>query len=177
MEINKYNNGKIYTVRSFKTDKYYIGSTCETLAKRFWSHQHRSNKCSSKEIIELDDAYIELLELYPCNSKAELNKREGELIRQHDKCINKFIAGRDRKQYKEDNKEKITEYMTKYKEDNKEQIKKQRKEYLEKNRDEVLEKMKARNKIKVKCPNCDKEYNKPHLKRHMTENCPNKEKK
>ena len=62
MEINKYNNGKIYTIRSPNTDKYYIGSTCNTLTNRFMSHKSPSNKCESKEIIDLGEAYIELLE-------------------------------------------------------------------------------------------------------------------
>ena len=104
MEINKYNNGKIYTIRSPNTDKYYIGSTCNTLTNRFMSHKSPSNKCESKEIIDLGEAYIELLENFSCNSKEELNKREGELIREHkNNVVNKIVAGRTKKQYKQDN--------------------------------------------------------------------------
>lgn len=39
---NKYLNGKIYTIRSHQTDKFYIGSTCSPLHKRLF--KHRSNK-------------------------------------------------------------------------------------------------------------------------------------
>jgi len=101
--MNKYQNGKIYTLRSHQTEKIYIGSTIQPLSQRF--HHHKS-KCkitniSSKEIFKFDDAYIELLESYPCNNKEELNKREGELIRLNkEKCVNICIAGRSIHDYK-----------------------------------------------------------------------------
>lgn len=77
-----YQNGKIYTIRSPHTEKYYIGSCKQPLYKRWWSHKNRLT-CTSREIIALGDAYIELMELYPCNNKMELWKREGELQRLH----------------------------------------------------------------------------------------------
>ena len=79
-----YNNGKIYVMRSNKTDKIYIGSTTQPLFKRFF--QHKVNCCNKnlKELMtEHDDFYIELLESFPCNSKEELLKRENELIREN----------------------------------------------------------------------------------------------
>ena len=36
---NMYANGKIYTIRSHQTDKYYIGSTTQPLSKRFYQHK------------------------------------------------------------------------------------------------------------------------------------------
>jgi hypothetical protein len=78
--MNKYENGKIYTIRSPHTDKYYICSTIASLKKHFY--QHKSGLYKSKEIIDAGDAYIELLENFPCKSKNELEKREGELLRQ-----------------------------------------------------------------------------------------------
>ena len=82
-----YQNGKIYAIRSFATDKYYIGSTCNPLHKRLY--QHKSDKNSAKnryrtsfEIVKYDDCYIELLEEFSCENKNQLQKREGELIRE-----------------------------------------------------------------------------------------------
>jgi hypothetical protein len=50
-------------------------------------------------MVQYDDVYIELLELFPCNSRMELEKREGELMRLHlSKIVNKHIAGRTRKE-------------------------------------------------------------------------------
>ena len=106
-----YNNGKIYTIRSHQTEYIYIGSTCSPLHKRL--HYHKSdykkwirtgNKyMTSFEIMKYDDAYIELLEDYPCPSKTHLNRREGRFIRNMD-CVNKFVAGRTRCEYYQDNK-------------------------------------------------------------------------
>ena len=37
-----YQNGKIYAIRSPNCEKYYIGSTTNTLEKRFHEHQKRT---------------------------------------------------------------------------------------------------------------------------------------
>ena len=126
-----YSNGKIYTIRSFQTDKYYIGSTTTSLAKRFSCHKFdykNGRSISSSEIVKFDDAYIELLEDYPCGSKNELNKREGQLIRQYkNECVNNNIAGRTDKEYnkqwRQKNKDKIKEYKKKWEQQNKANVK------------------------------------------------------
>ena len=99
-----YKQGKIYSIRSYKTDKVYIGSTTQPLHKRLYEHKRHYNRwlngkygCNScYEIIKYGDAYIELVEYFDCKSKNELEKREGEIIRSID-CVNKMIAGRDKK--------------------------------------------------------------------------------
>jgi len=94
-----YQNGKIYSIRSHsRPDLVYVGSTCRRLSERFSKHKIASNTASSKQIIELGDAYIELIENYACGSKEELNRREGELIRSMD-CVNKRIEGRTPTEY------------------------------------------------------------------------------
>jgi hypothetical protein len=90
-----YELGKIYTIRSSETVGVYIGSTCDNLAKRFGGHKasYKLNQnVSSKHIFDygIKNAYIELLENYPCNSREELNKREGEHIRMMENCVNKL---------------------------------------------------------------------------------------
>ena len=90
-----YQNSKIYTIRSTKTESVYVGSTYQTLECRFSGHKstHKSgkHKISSSIIFNygVEYAYIELLEEYPCNSRDELLKREGELMRTMKNCINK----------------------------------------------------------------------------------------
>ena len=112
----EFQNAKIYTIRSFQTDKYYIGSTNhKTLSQRLskhksnyrdWLNDKDNTYTTSYEILKYDDCYIELLELYPCNLKAELHKREGELIRLHkDSLVNIFIPCRTPKEYQIDNRE------------------------------------------------------------------------
>ena len=79
-----YTNGKIYVMRSNKTDKIYIGSTTQPLFKRFFQHKVNTHNKMLKELMaEHQDFYIELLELYPCYCKEELLKRENELIREN----------------------------------------------------------------------------------------------
>ena len=116
---NKYNNSFIYTLRSPHTDKFYIGSTTQKLCKRFANHKSDYNAYVNKirhyvtsyKIIELGDSYIELLENINCDTKTQLEMREGELIRLHkDLCINKNMAGRTHNQYYLDNPDKSKQY-------------------------------------------------------------------
>ena len=96
-----YQNGKIYCIRSHQTERVYIGSTTQRLSKRMVGH--RSNSCSSRDILQYDDAYIELIENYPCIDVSELQMREGHFIRTTD-CVNKNIAGRTDSEWYQDNK-------------------------------------------------------------------------
>jgi len=117
-----YQNGKIYCIRSFKTDDIYIGSTTQPLCKRI--DQHRSNYkhwikrttkyISSVELIKYGDAYIELISSYPCNSKEELKREEGKYQREM-KCVNKCIAGRTIEEWIEDNPTYQKDYYEKHK--------------------------------------------------------------
>ena len=88
---DKYKNGKIYTIRYKNDDSLiYVGSTVQPLFKRW--HQHKKNlnneKCNNillyQKIREtnIDDWYIELHEDITCESKEQLNQREGEIIRE-----------------------------------------------------------------------------------------------
>jgi hypothetical protein len=107
-----YKNGKIYAIRSYQTDKIYIGSTIQRLSKRKAQHKEKylkylngkSHYVKSYDILKYDDWYLELLENYPCNIKEELLKREGELIRDNN-CVNRCIAGRSFKVWYQQNRE------------------------------------------------------------------------
>jgi hypothetical protein len=97
----KYQEAKIYCIRSYQTEQIYVGSTCEPLARRLATHKsnfrkYQNNKYSYvtvNEILKYGDAYIELIEKFPCEDKEELNKREGHYIRTLD-CVNKVVPGR-----------------------------------------------------------------------------------
>jgi hypothetical protein len=110
-----YQNSKIYKIWSPQTDKIYIGSTVKLLCRRMADHKSdykaylegRQHFISSYKLIELSDCAIELIENYSCNSREELNKREGEIIRQNkDNCVNYQIAGRTKLQWRNDNNER-----------------------------------------------------------------------
>ena len=157
-----YKNGKIYTIRSPNTNKIYIGSTTQSLSRRLTKHKtdYTTNrlKTTSRILFELGEPYIELLECHSCNSKIELMKREGELIRQYkDICVNKCIAGRTQNEYQIENKDKIKEYKNSYYINNKDKLKKVNQKYYIDNKDKIKEYQKD-NKDKIK--EYQKQYNK-----------------
>ena len=83
-----YQDGKIYTVRFHDNDKLiYIGSTTQSIAKRFSTHKRNLNKSTLCLCVENNynndwtSCYYELYENHPCNSKDELHRKEGEVIR------------------------------------------------------------------------------------------------
>jgi len=74
----------------------------------------KGSHVGSYDILECGDAYIELVENYPCADRNELNRREGIVIRETDNCCNRIIAGRTRSEYRVDNAEKINAKNKKY---------------------------------------------------------------
>lgn len=163
-----YKNGKIYKLWSPQgtDDEIYIGSTCNDLRFRKKGHKDKyknnSNNYTSKILFEkYDDVRIELIENYPCNSKAELNKREGHHIREN-KCLNKCVAGRTKNEYRDDNKEQIKQQNKNYYIQNKEKVLESCKNYREKYKDELNQ----RDKEKITC-NCGCIVNKRNLKKHQ----------
>jgi len=139
-----YQHGKIYSLRSYQTDKIYVGSTARKLCARMGQHRYDYKTgvdISAKELMQYDDCYIELLEEYPCENKLQLKRREGQIQRQIT-CVNKNIAGRTKKEYYEDNKELILEKNKNRYEDKKEDILKYHKEYFQKNKELISTKRK-----------------------------------
>eukprot|EP00960_Hanusia_phi_P016045 472546-Hanusia_phi.AAC.1 len=125
-----YSKGVIYTIRCRNdTSLIYVGSTIQPLAKRWGSHKndcYKSDKSSSNMMLyqkiretDWDDWYIELYEEYPCDNIQQLHKREGQVIREI-ATLNKQIAGRTRKQYYTEKKDKILEQKKEYDEKKKE---------------------------------------------------------
>ena len=167
----QFENSKIYKLWSPHGEDIYIGSTTLSLSMRKVGHKSNFNKggsVSSRILFEkYDDVRIELIEEFPCQSRIQLNKREGYYIRNMD-CINKLIAGRTKKEYNDEHKEKIKEINRKYNEEHKEYLKEKKKIYYEKNKeyfnqkdrehyannkDEILEKKRehyANNKLQNK---------------------------
>ena len=154
-----YQNSKIYMIESLEGDCKYYGSTTQTLAQRLTQHKSKvksGKNIKSKEILKYNDAKILLVELYPCNSKTELEAKEAEYIR-HNYCVNKCIPQRTQKEYREDNKEQICIVKKICYNNKKDKYKKMSCDYYEKNKEYI-------NK-KCLC-DCGKEYSYIHYKRH-----------
>jgi len=111
MEMNKYEQGKLYKITDIGYTKCYIGSTCDRLlSQRMARHeeqfkrysQGKANWSSSFNLFEefgIENCKIELIEEYTCENRHQLSKREGFYI-QNTNCVNKQIAGRTKAEYK-----------------------------------------------------------------------------
>jgi len=119
-----YQNGKIYKIVSPSHPEVppYYGSTTQLLCIRMANHRqdykYTNDNITSKLILCYDDAIIMLVENYPCNSREELYRKEGEYILQNE-CVNKRVAGRKTEERKED----YLLYQQQYRENNKDYFK------------------------------------------------------
>ncbi len=166
-DINIYNNGKIYTIRC-KTDNnlIYVGSSVQPLHKRW--HGHKNNHTKGKHENRLlynkmnelgvENFYIELYENYSCNSKEELNKREGEVIREIGN-LNMLIAGRSKQEYLNENKDHITKYTKQYYKDHINEKREYEKQYMS-----IPENREKRNEYQKQYKKDNYEKNKEHVK-------------
>lgn len=142
----KYKSGKVYAIKSPNTDKMYIGSTYQALCKRMAVHRDNwknGKNVSSKIILEAGDAYAELIELYPCETREQLVKKEGEHIKANrDKAVNKRIAGRTSQEWYQhnsiNNRDAFLQYQRDYYNANKDIVKIKRKNYYLQNRERVI---------------------------------------
>jgi len=140
-----YLQGKIYSLRSHQTDQVYYGSTSQILAKRLYEHKHDYKRWTNQtgpyitscEIVKHSDCYIELVQNYPCASKAELEKREGEIIRAATDAVNKCIPGQTQAEYYQANKDTVLAQKKQYYEANKDALLTQQKLYNEANKDTI----------------------------------------
>jgi hypothetical protein len=172
-EINKYHTSKIYKISSPQCEKFYIGSTTNTINIRLSEHKSNYKRyikneiggyLTSFEVVKFDDCIIELIKDVKCENRKELERVEGDCIKEHhDRILNKYVAGRTDIEYYEANKINLTKYKKEYYEANKDKNKEIIKEYREANKDKYKEYCEA-NKEKIK--EQKKEYHKAH-KEHL----------
>ncbi len=107
-----FSKGKIYKITNDYNLEVYVGSTCNTLAKRYSTHKSKYHCEESKNRnlyklmneIGFDRFRIELIEEYPCEDKYQLRQREGFFIREIG-TLNQIIAGRNVKEYYQENRD------------------------------------------------------------------------
>jgi hypothetical protein len=141
-----YSKGKIYKLECYTTKLIYIGSTIQPLIQRLQSHKRDYKKylngkywfITSFKILENDNYDIVLLEECPCDNKEQLHAKEAEYIRNNE-CVNKFIPNRSKKEYYNDNINKIKEQKKQYANKNKDKILEQKKQYYSNNKDKIKE--------------------------------------
>tara|TARA_R110000822_G_scaffold228426_5_gene360874 strand:- start:611 stop:1132 length:522 start_codon:yes stop_codon:yes gene_type:complete len=164
-----YSLAKIYMLWSPQgsSDEIYYGSTCSELRKRKTEHKCKNNTCVSKQLFEkYEDVRIDLVESCPCTNKEELNKREGEFIR-NNVCLNKKIPNRTQKEWYVDNENRVKEYQKEYQQIYRQNNKEKREEYKLINEQKIAEQTKKyyeANQEKIK------EYNKKYYQTKKIEN-------
>lgn len=177
--INKYQYGVIYKIVNSISSEIYVGSTTSDLETRMIKH-----KCDAKKRPEIsrfhtymnelgiDHFEIELVEEYPCESKKELQNREGEIIREIG-TLNHRIENRTQQEYKKDwratNRDKINEQRRERRKANPEKSKEEniknrehKKKYAETHKEEIKVKLSQ----KVVCE-CGTTYTVGHKSEHM----------
>ena len=172
--------GKIYKIYSKSANKTYVGSTTQLLLQRFLQHKKNYKSytkgkfpfVTSFHILEYDDCNIELIEEVYFDDKTELLKRERFHIENNSNCVNKVIPGRTKKEWGQDNKNRISEHKQKYCDQNRKRIKQyyqankksiieQQKQWYQANREVILEKLKE----KITC-GCGSVITKHTIRRH-----------
>lgn len=162
-----YEKGKIY-VLVHDGNIIYVGSTCQTLANRLAQHRRavKNNNLNMPLLrymndVGINNVKIELYENFPCGSRDELIRREGQVMREkkEEGCqiLNHIIHKEDRigtstlgitfedekerrRMYQQLNREAIANDRKEFYEENKERVLQQQKEYYEKNKDDILAK-------------------------------------
>ena len=156
-----YENGQIYKLVSEDNEVYY-GSTCQKyLSNRLSGHKTASKtnvNISSKKLFEKSTPKIYLVESFPCKTKFELETRERYYI-ENNECVNQVIPTRTEKEWREANKELITEKSKQTYQDNKEKINSKCVKYYQENKEEIIEQKKQY-----------QELNKDKIKKYYEEN-------
>ena len=136
---------RIYKITSPQEEEYcYIGKTKKNLNVRFRKHKHdykqwlngNFNRVTSFEIIQYPDATIELVE--DDLDELQAAERERYWISQFN-TVNICIPGRTKREWHQDNRERMSEYFKQYHVENREIILERVKQYYIDNRERISE--------------------------------------
>ena len=177
--MNKYQFGKIYKITNTENSEVYVGSSTIDLDDRMIKHKNFakkkpdvSNLYRLMNKIGVDKFNIELIENCPCESQNELEKREGEIIKEIG-TLNQQVVGRTdeekkelKKEYKKQNKDKINKKRNERRKENPEKTKEEYKKYSAQYRERHPEKIKEWHTTKVECE-CGGKYTLSHKAEHM----------
>ena len=171
-----YQNGKIYKIEDVGGNMCYIGSTTKDfLSQRMAEHRrtyksYKSGHVNNYSVFNIFDVYdvsncrIILLELYPCETKDELTRREAHHIKTTE-CVNKQVPHRSQKEnhseYYIEHRDEILDRVKQYTVENKQKIDDYQKQYKQ----EHKEKLYARQKEVIQCE-CGSTYTRSHKLEH-----------
>ena len=150
-----YSKGKIYKITNDYNTDAYVGSTCDTLCKRFSGHKQSMTKDKTKNSllyklmneIGFNRFRIELIENCPCEDVYQLRQREGVFIRLYG-TLNKRVEDgcKTREEYRNVKKDYINQYYKAYDEKRKDSKKEFNKNYYQEHKAILLQKSNERYK-------------------------------
>ena len=121
---NKWRNGKIYKLTNCVDDRIYIGSTIKSLTRRLGNHRSSASKHGAIKVYEhfnrigWDNVSVTLIENYPCELKADLHKREREVILEMKPMLNTIMIKTD-EELRETYRQGYLKYYSEHKEEQK----------------------------------------------------------
>tara|TARA_R110002020_G_scaffold83638_2_gene207850 strand:- start:1074 stop:1541 length:468 start_codon:yes stop_codon:yes gene_type:complete len=137
-----YQNSKIYKIVCDETNLIYYGSTTKKyLSSRLAGHRYDFKNGNGNGIQGMSNPKIYLIEKFPCECREELHARERFFI-ENNECINIVIPLQTKKEYRQNNKEKIEKQNKEWRENNLDKWKQKKTEWSENHK----EKMKAYHK-------------------------------
>ena len=160
---SKYQKGQIYKIVDVGFNKCYIGSTCESLSQRMVRHRvcyksflkGTSGRMRSFDLFDeygIENCKIVWIEDYPCESRKQLEAREGYYIENTD-CVNRCQLGRTRAEYSKLYREKYPEQVKEAKKkchfNNPDKQKKRSSKYYQKHKEHIEQK--ASEPVKCEC--------------------------
>ena len=141
MATNRYARGKVYKLVNDLDDEIYVGSTCEPLHKRLYTHKQKAKIVPDRHVykhllnIGFENVHIVLLENFNCTSKEELLRRERHFIDELKPTLNRCLPLRTDVEWRKENKEVLKEKAKVYRVENAEAIKEKDKARWEHRRD------------------------------------------
>ena len=178
-----YQNAFIYKLccKDFNVKDIYVGHSTN-FKQRNQCHKTKCNNINNKEYKYrfirdnggFDNWIMIKLYDYPCDNKRQAEAEECKIMIELGAKLNSykpFILQEEKKQYNK-------EYQKEYRQNNKEELSEKKKEYYQNNKTEILErrkeykknnksKIKKNNKEKIKCEFCNCEVRKYGLTRHQ----------
>jgi len=149
----------------------YIGSTTN-FKNRKYNHKSKCNSPNDENYNIKVYRFIRdnggwgnfsmiLVERYNAEDKRDLEKRERYYKELFKSSLNTNTPGRTKKEYRQDNKERLNEISRQYHQDNKEQIQQQSRQYREDNKEQIQQQQKQ----KFSCE-CGGKYTYQNKKQH-----------
>ena len=154
----------VYRITSTAGDKVYIGSTT-SLTKRWSNHKNhrlKEHEYTSKILFDeygIDTCSIEEIEKVDHDKRFE---RERFWIENTENCVNRFVPGRTKAEWYQENRERVLEYQKVYKLANKDRLSENQKAYKLANSDKI----KARDSERISCPTCGQNLSRHNMSRH-----------